>query len=319
MRSPVGPWGVDTEIGGEDDESFGEVDAIPSSRGENAIVQDLEEFIEDSRMCLLDLVEKYDAEWLFPNRVGELAAHVVADVAGWGSDQALIGMLGAELGHVEADICAVVAEEQAGDCLREFRLADPGGTGQEGDAPRSASSRRLPNADDGAFHDVEHVSDGVRLPLHAAPHELVRRADLVMAYFAPRVFGDADLEPPNRIGDAVERDVFASGQLCDCAKVKKQEPFSLVHEPISRFLQVGRRGILSAGKPPHQRSDHGSPGQVVGPTDRYVSNTWIADQKPVGKVSFLVRDPDHRIEKWLTTIAGRARARRMGKDQCTRE
>lgn len=85
--------------------------AVPSSGGENAVVQDLKEFIEDSRVCLLDLVEKDDAEWLFPDRVRELAADVVSNVTGRGSNQALIGMLGAELGHVEADVCAVVTKE----------------------------------------------------------------------------------------------------------------------------------------------------------------------------------------------------------------
>ena len=92
-------------------------------------------------MRLFDLVEKHDAERLFADRVGEFASDVVSDVAGRRADQALIGMLGAEFRHVEADVRAFVAEQQAGDGLRELRFSDAGGPGEKGDAPGTAAPR----------------------------------------------------------------------------------------------------------------------------------------------------------------------------------
>ncbi len=56
---------------------------------------------------------------------------------------------------------------------------------------------------------------------------------------------------------------------------------------------------------------------MVGPTDRNVPSARIIDQEPVGKVSFLIHDPNDSVEIGLTTFAGRTSPCRMGKDQRT--
>ena len=53
--------------------------------------------------------------------------------------------------------------------------------------------------------------------------------------------------------------------------------------------------------------------------DRNVTDARIADEKPVGKIAFLVDDPDDGVEKALPLGAGGPDARRMRKNQCARE
>ncbi len=64
-------------------------------------------------MRFFDLVKEYDGERLLANRVCEFAPYVVSDIARRRADQALIRVLCRKLGHVEADVGAFVAEEQA--------------------------------------------------------------------------------------------------------------------------------------------------------------------------------------------------------------
>ena len=133
-RVPSGSQPVDAEVRGEDDEGLGEIDAVAAAGGEDAVVQDLQELVEDARVRLLDLVEEDDAERLLPDRVGQLAADVVSDVARRRADQPLVGVLRGELRHVEADVGALVAEQEARDRLGELGLADAGRSGEEGHA-----------------------------------------------------------------------------------------------------------------------------------------------------------------------------------------
>ena len=60
---------------------------------------------------------------------------IVSDVAGRRADQPLVGMLRAEFRHVEADVGALVSEQQAGDRLGKLSFADTRRPGEEGHAP----------------------------------------------------------------------------------------------------------------------------------------------------------------------------------------
>src|SRR6266404_5646937 len=102
---------INSKVRGEHDESFGKVDAIAAARSQNAVVQHLQKFVENSGMSFLDFVEQKDAEGLFPNCVGEFAPNIVSNIAGGCADQALIGMLRAEFRHVEPDVRAIVPEQ----------------------------------------------------------------------------------------------------------------------------------------------------------------------------------------------------------------
>ena len=59
----------------------------PWAVGQATVLQDLQQRVEDVRVGLLDLVEQDDGERLAAHLLGELAALLVADVAGRGAEQ----------------------------------------------------------------------------------------------------------------------------------------------------------------------------------------------------------------------------------------
>ena len=118
---------IDAEVRREDDDGLGEVHGGPGAVGEPAVLQDLQELVQDPRVRLLDLVEEHDAERALPDRVRELAAGVVADVAGRRADQPRLAVLGGELAHVEPDVGVLVAEEHLASDLASSVLPTPVG------------------------------------------------------------------------------------------------------------------------------------------------------------------------------------------------
>ena len=76
------------EVRGHDDDRVAEVDPAALGVGQVPVLEDLEQDVEDLRVRLLDLVEQDDAVVLAADRLGQLAALVVADVAGRRADQA---------------------------------------------------------------------------------------------------------------------------------------------------------------------------------------------------------------------------------------
>ena len=150
-------------------------------------------------MRLLDLVEQHHREWLLANCVGELTANVVTHVPRWRADQPLVRVFGAELRHVETDVGALVAEEQARDRLRELGLSNTCRSREKRDPAWPTSAPGRADTRDRSLHNIEHVNDGVFLSLHAPLDERQGTSDLVAVDLHPRVFGDAHLVPPYRI------------------------------------------------------------------------------------------------------------------------
>ena len=75
------------QVGGQDQDGVAEVDRAALAVGEPAVVEHLEQDVEDLGVRLLDLVEQHHAVRAAAHRLGELAALLVADVAGRGADQ----------------------------------------------------------------------------------------------------------------------------------------------------------------------------------------------------------------------------------------
>ena len=73
---------------GHDDDGVAEVDGAALRVGEAAVVEDLQEDVEDVAVRLLDLVEEDDGVGAPADGFGELAAFLVADVAGRRADEA---------------------------------------------------------------------------------------------------------------------------------------------------------------------------------------------------------------------------------------
>jgi len=70
------------EVRRHDDDGVLEVDRATLRVGQPAVLQDLQQRVEDVGVGLLDLVEQHDGERLAAHGLGELAALLVAHVAG---------------------------------------------------------------------------------------------------------------------------------------------------------------------------------------------------------------------------------------------
>src|ERR1700738_1933024 len=127
-------------------------------------------------MRLFDLVEENHAEGFLTNSVRERAAYVIADVTGRGADKSLVGVLGAEFRHVKADISAFVTEQETGDRLREFGLADPCRPREERYTTRASSARRAADSGHRPLDHIHHMRDGMPLAFDAALNEPLRAA-----------------------------------------------------------------------------------------------------------------------------------------------
>ena len=99
-----------------------EVDLAALRVGQLPVLEDLQEDVEDVRVRLLDLVEEHDRVRLAAHGLGELAALVVADVAGRRADQPRDRVLLHVLGHVDLDHRVLVAEQELGERARELGL-----------------------------------------------------------------------------------------------------------------------------------------------------------------------------------------------------
>ena len=114
------------QVAGQDQQRVAEVDRAALAVGEPAVVEHLQQDVEDLGVRLLDLVEQYDGVRPAPHRLGELAALVVADVAGRRADQPRHRVLLGVLAHVDADDRPLVVEQEVGQRLGQLGLADAG-------------------------------------------------------------------------------------------------------------------------------------------------------------------------------------------------
>ena len=119
--------GVTRQVRGHDEHGVGEVHRAALAVGEPAVVEDLQQDVEHVRVRLLDLVEQHHRVGPAAHRLGELAALLVADVAGRRADEPGHGVLLHVLAHVDADHGLLVVEEELGQGPGQLGLADAGG------------------------------------------------------------------------------------------------------------------------------------------------------------------------------------------------
>ena len=142
-----------TDVGGQDDHGVLEVDRAALGVGQAAVVEQLEQHVEDVVVGLFDLVEEDDAIGLAAHRLGELAALLVADVAGGSADQPGNRVLLHVLRHVDAHQVVFAVEERLREGLGELGLADARGAQEE---ERSDRPARILDARARAQHRVGH-------------------------------------------------------------------------------------------------------------------------------------------------------------------
>ena len=140
-----GPGGGElrgAEVGGHDEDGVFEVDGAALAVGEAAVVEHLEEHVEDVGVRLFDLVEEDDGVGAAADGLGELTAFVEADVAGRRADEPRDGVFFHVFGHVDADHGVFVVEEELGEGTGSFGFADAGGAEKDEAADGALWGRR---------------------------------------------------------------------------------------------------------------------------------------------------------------------------------
>ena len=146
---------VRPDVGGQDEDGVAEIDRAAERVGQAAVLQDLQEQLDDVRVGLLDLVEEHDGVGLAADLLGQLAALLVADVARGRADEAGDGELLHVLRHVDLDDRVGLAEHPLGEGAGEERLADAGGPEEEEGADGAARVLEVgAGAAEGAGHDL---------------------------------------------------------------------------------------------------------------------------------------------------------------------
>ena len=178
------------DIGGHDDQGVLEVDRAALAVGESPIVEDLEEGVEDVGVGLLDFVEQNHAVGAAADGFGQLAAFLVANVAGRGPDQAGYGVFLHVFGHVDPHHGVLAVEERGGESPGQLRLAHAGGAEEEEGADRALW---ILQAGAGTDDGIGDGLDGLVLADDPFVENLVEAEELFL--FALQKAGDGDAGP----------------------------------------------------------------------------------------------------------------------------
>ena len=129
------------EVRRHDDDGVAQIDALAAAIGEPALVERLQEQIEQARARLLHLVEQDDGVRVVLQLIRQDPAALAADDAARHADQLVHGDAAVLiLGHVDADHLLLVAEQERRDRLRELGLADAGRAEEQQHAVRPIES-----------------------------------------------------------------------------------------------------------------------------------------------------------------------------------
>ena len=122
----LAPGNLSAEVAGHYNDSVAEINDPPVAVGQPPVLQDLEQHIEYVGVRLFDFVEQHHPVGAPPHRFGELAALVVADIAGGSADQPRNRMPLHILRHIQAHHIGFVVKQKLRQRPRQFGLAHAG-------------------------------------------------------------------------------------------------------------------------------------------------------------------------------------------------
>ena len=126
-----------TEVTGHDDDRILEVDDPAFAIGQAAIIENLQQDVENIGMSLFDFIEEDDAVGVTAYGFGELTAFIIADISRRRTDQTGYGVLFHVFRHIDTDDIAFVVKEGFCQCLCQFGLADTGRSEEDERADRT--------------------------------------------------------------------------------------------------------------------------------------------------------------------------------------
>ena len=156
---------VGAKVGGHDDDGVAEIDCAAVVVGEAAVVEDLQQHVEDFGVGFFNFVEQHNRIGPAAHGLGELAALLVADVAGWRADQPRHRVPLHVFRHVDADHGLLGVEEEFRKRLAQLGLADTGGAEEKKGTIGAAG---VGKARARAAHGVGDGGNGFILADHAA-------------------------------------------------------------------------------------------------------------------------------------------------------
>ena len=112
------------EIAGHDQHGVAEIDDVPLAVGHAPVFQHLQQDAPDIRVRLFDFVKEDDAIRAAADRLGQLTAGFVADIAGRRAEEPADRVLLAVLAHVDAHETLFIIKHEFRQRLRQFRFAD---------------------------------------------------------------------------------------------------------------------------------------------------------------------------------------------------
>mmetsp|Transcript_37123 Transcript_37123/g.80687 ORF Transcript_37123/g.80687 Transcript_37123/m.80687 type:complete len:348 (-) Transcript_37123:1389-2432(-) len=176
------------QVRGEDHHCVREVHGATLPVRQAAIVEHLEEDVQDLRVGLLHLVEEHDVVGPAPHGLRELPALLVADIAWRRPDEAGDGVLLHVLAHVHAHDVPVVIEELLSQGLRQLGLAHTSGAQEEERARRLVLAGQ---ASSGAQHSLRHLVRGVVLALDSLTEPVCQGEQALPLRLVQLAHGDA--------------------------------------------------------------------------------------------------------------------------------
>ena len=133
-EKPSVDWRLDdvrADVRGHQDDGVAEIHHAADVVGQLAFLQNLQQHVPHVRVRLFDFVEQHDGIRVAAHLFGELAAFLVADVAGRRTDEARDVEFLHVFAHVELDERFGVAEHLLGQRLGQKRLAHAGRAEQQ--------------------------------------------------------------------------------------------------------------------------------------------------------------------------------------------
>ena len=180
--------GGGADVAGHDQHGVAEIHLAALAVGQAAVLENLQQDVEDVRVRLFDFVEQHHGIRTAADCFGELAALFVAHIAWRRADHARDGVLLHVLGHVQANHGAFVVEEKFREGASQFRLADAGGPqeNERADGPVGIGESGAIAAD-----GVGDASESVVLADDALAQALFHGDELLGFAFEQAADGDA--------------------------------------------------------------------------------------------------------------------------------
>ena len=113
---------VCTNVGSHDQDCILEVNCTSLGICDSSIIQYLQQYVEDIRMCFLDLIKKYNGIRFSSDSFCQLSTFIVSNISRRSSDQSGHGIFLHVLTHIDTNHVVLIIKQALGKCLCKLCL-----------------------------------------------------------------------------------------------------------------------------------------------------------------------------------------------------